>query len=87
MPKTNKREKKPTNLTKNATKYSIWERLWIALYKKKRQTNIKLMTNTKTVEQKENEYGQNKMNSFYLNRQSGFVLKYRNCTHLPSWIR
>jgi hypothetical protein len=63
------------------------KRLWIALYKKKRQTNIKLMTNTKTVEQKENEYGQNKMNSFYLNRQSGFVLKYRNCTHLPSWIR
>jgi hypothetical protein len=46
------------------------------------------MTNTKTVEQKI-EYGQNldKMNSFYSNRQSGFVLKYRNCTHLPSWKR
>jgi hypothetical protein len=26
------------------------------------------------------------MNSFYSNRQSGFVLKYRNC-NLPSWKR
>jgi hypothetical protein len=39
------------------------------------------MTNTKTVEQKENRStvkNLDKMNSFYSNRQSGFVLKYRN---------
>jgi hypothetical protein len=29
---------KPTNLTKNATKYSIPEKTMVALYKKKRQT-------------------------------------------------
>jgi hypothetical protein len=38
MPKNKQKEKKPTNLTKNATKYSIPEKTMVALYKKKRQT-------------------------------------------------
>jgi hypothetical protein len=33
------RRRKPTNLIKNATKYSIWKRLWITLYKKKEKLN------------------------------------------------
>jgi hypothetical protein len=76
-------------MTKNATKYSIWEKTWIALYKKKRQTPNKTHDKHENSRTKKigvrSKFRQNEL--LLLNRQSGFVLKYRNCTHLPSWIR